>query len=264
MNAEHQKKEHEKQPTIGQKNENLIFDYSDKLSGKPKPSDKAQDEGRATDRMLIGGIVVLVLLFASVMGYIYWKNSQRPLTIEELHAINLKGELGPEQGIVYKDVFSFIRQDDFWYTMLTSQSGRVMYNFAFRYSPQELEDVPITGKLDEQLFNNAREYYITFTPTEGNLTYTVVAVNDYNQHMLNAFQKTPIPACDRNETAICWSRPIVTCDNVNKSRDVVVYIQNSPEAAVEFKGNCIVLKGEGLGQVKAVDRVLYHFYNIMS
>jgi hypothetical protein len=251
----------EQKGTQENKEENLIFDYSDKTPVKPSPQ---RTGTRATDKMLIGGVLGIVLLFAAVLGYIYWKSHQRPLTIEELHQRNLKGELDPELGYVYKDVYSFIKRDDFWYTALTSQSGRTLYNFAFRYPPHELEDVPVTGKLDEELFNNAREYYITFTPTEDNLSYTVLAVNDYNQHMLNAFQKTPIPACDRNETAPCWSRPIVTCDNVNRSRDVVVYIQNSPQVAVVFEGNCIMLKGEGFGQVKAVDRLLYHFYNIME
>ena len=261
MSAEHTQKETEKDP----KHENPIFDYSDKPSGKSKHSATTPDAGKcSTDKMLIWGIVFLVVLFAAVMGYIYWKNSQRPLTIEELHVLNLKGKLNKEQGFVYNKAYSFILYQDQWYTVLSSQTGKTHYNFAFRYSPRDVENVPLSDNLDEELFNNAAEYYITFNPTADNLSNTVLAVNDFNQHMINTFQKLPIPACDRNETEACATRSIVTCDNMNKSRDVVVYIQNSPDAAVELDGNCIVLKGEGLGQVKAVDRLLYHFYSIMS
>jgi hypothetical protein len=238
----------------------LIMDYSD--SKKETQAHTLKD--KATDKMLISGVAILLLLFAALFGYFYWKNHQRPLTMEEMHALNLQGKLDSAIGFVYNDAYSFIKQDDFWYTALTSQSGRTMYNFAFRYSPLEVEGIPVTGTLNQELFNNAREYYITFTPTSKNLTPTVVAVNDYNQQMLNVFHKTPIPSCDRNETAPCWSRPIITCDNVNTTKDIVVYIQESNDPQVEFKNNCIMLKGNGFDQVKAVDRVLYHFYTIMS
>src|SRR3989338_10821065 len=111
-----------------------------------------------------GGLGFMVLLFAAVMGYIYWKNSQRPLTIEELHVLNLKGKLDPEQGFVYNKAYSFILYQDQWYTSLASPSGKTHFNFAFRYSPNQVEDVPLTGTLDKELFNNADEYYITFNP----------------------------------------------------------------------------------------------------
>ncbi len=260
MSPEPQNKERESKL----KDEGLTVDYSDRPSAKPRSSGSTPAAGkRSTDAMLIGGIVFLVVLFASVMGYIYWKNSQRPLTIEEMHVLNLKGKLDPELGFVYNKVYSFIKYQDQWYTSLASRSGKTHYNFAFRYSPRDVEDVLLTGSLNQALFNNATEYYITFNPTAGNLSYTVLAVNDFNQHMINTFQKLPIAACDRNETDACATRPIITCENAAPT-DIVVYIQESSNAAVQLNKNCITLKGNNLDQVKAVDRVLYQFYTIMS
>ncbi len=241
---------------------NLIFDYSDNKDNKEKKH-IPQSGKQSSDKMLIGGIVFLIVFFAAVMGFIYWKNTQRPLTIEEMHALNLKGDLDPEQGFVYNKAYSFIRYDDQWYTSLLSQSGNTHFNFAFRYSPTEVEDVALTGTLDTDLFNSATQYYITFNPTASNLSNTVLAVNDFNQHMINTFLKTPIAACDRNETEACSLRPIITCESAQPT-DIVVHIQQSTQLGVELRGNCIILKGEGLGQVKAVDRLLYHFYTIMS
>jgi hypothetical protein len=243
-----------------QKDHNLIFDYSD--DRKPKASAPGTNK-RATDKMLIGGIVALLVLFAAVMGYIYWQGNKRPLTIEDLHQMNFKGELEPSQGYIYNNAYSFVKYQDQWYTTLMSQSGNSHYNFAFRYSPKDVEDVPVSGRLDEGLFNNATEYYITFNPLGDNLSNTVLAVNDLNQHMINTFLKTPIPACDRNETEACATRPIITCESADSS-SIVVAIEQSRNPAVELDGNCITLGGEGLGQVKAVDRLLYHFYNIME
>jgi hypothetical protein len=262
MSAETGKRESEstRTPSSEQEDHNLIFDYSDKKKEKNHiPSSGKQ----STDKMLIGGIVFLLVLFAAFMGFIYWKQHQRPLTIEELHILNLKGELDSNEGYVYNTAYSFINYEGQWYTALASQSGDVHYNFAFRYSPKDVEDLQVVGELDEALFNSVAEYYITFNPLADNLSNTVLAVNDFNQHMINTFKKLPIAACDRNETEACALRPIVTCDTADPSQ-VVVHIQQSSIAGVELDGNCIILKGEGLGQVEAVDRLLYQFYNIMS
>jgi len=245
------------------KDENLIFDYSDEPKQKPS-APMAQPTKRSTDKTLIISIAVLLLAIALFGGVIYWKNNQVPLTIEDLHQQNLQGKLDEDVGFVYKGVYSFVKVNDFWSTALVSQQGGTQYNFAFRYSPRELEHVPLRGTLDAERFNNATDYYITFNPLADNLSYTVLAVNDFNQHMLNTFQKTPIAACDRNETAACFSRPIVNCHTAHASAEIVVYIQQAPAPSVEINGTCIMLKGSGFDQVKSVDRLLYTFYNIME
>lgn len=260
----------ERQDERHQEKKSNLFDYSVDYSDVPMQRrrgilhpapQKSGRDSRKQDIVFFAVIGILLVAFGSFFTVGYYKSHQRPLTIEELHDLNFKGKLKKEQGYVYKGVYSFVRVDGFWYTALQSQSGRTSYSFAFRYSPNELDGIPVRGILDNDLFNNASEYYITFNPTAQNLSYTVLAVNDYNQHMLNVFGKTPIPACDRNETAACWSRPIITCE---EKKSVVVYVRDSDAAGVDFSGNCITISGRGFDQVRGVDRVLYKFYNIMD
>jgi hypothetical protein len=246
---------------------NLIMDYDDVHPAMKRKMEREAGKARAegdsqnSDLIFYATLGVLILIFAGFFAVGYYKSHKREYTIEELHERNFKGKLDPKDGYVYKGVYSFVLKDGFWYTALQSQTGRSLYSFAFRYSPRDLEGLPVSGSLNSALFNNATEYYLTFNPTAENLSHTVLAVNDYNQHMLNVFSKTPIPACDRNETAVCSMRPIMRCDSTD---DVVVYIKDDANPGVEFRENCIVILGRGFDQVKGVDRVLYKFYKIME
>ena len=227
----------------------------------PSPEQHTPEDSRRSTTILLIAIAVIVMFTASFFAFGYFRSHQRPLTIEELHNLDFQGKLEKSEGYIYHGVYSFVKVDGFWYTALQSQSGLSQYSFAFRYSPEELERLPVSGALDTASFNNASEYYITFNPVAENLSYTVLAVNDYNQHMLNAFSKVPVAACDRNETIACETRPIVTCGSTT---GVVVYIRDADTSGVQFGGNCITISGRGFDQVKGVDRVLYKFYNIMG
>ena len=178
-----------------------------------------------------------------------------------LHVLNLKGKLKPEQGYVYKGVYSFVKFDNFWYTGLNSPKGTKTYSMNFRYSPNELKDIVIEGSLDRDFFNSKNEFYPTFNPTGNELTHVQLAIADFDTHLAKVFEKNPIGSCDRNETQICKSRPIVTCDDKDK---LVLYVKESEKFRAYYNGNCIVVEGKGFDLVKGVDRILYNLYNIMG
>ena len=213
-----------------------------------------------SDKILIIAAVLLVLLFVVVFGIRLFAQEQ-PKTIDELHQLNLKGKLNPDKGYLYKDVYSFVKFDDLWYTQFKSPKGSRLYNVQFRYGPKEIEDIKVRGALDFGLFNNATDYYVTFDPTGKDFSHVALAVSDFNQNMVNVFFKTPIPACDRNETFACKDRPIITCGSTDK---VVLYVKEANESKVAFERNCIVVEGNGFDLVKEIDRVLYVFYDIME
>jgi hypothetical protein len=213
-----------------------------------------------SDRVLIIGAFIIILLFAVIFGLRYL-NQEQPKTIDELHELNLKGKLKDEQGYLYKDVYSFVKFDDLWYMQLMSPGGSRLYNIQFRYGPREVEDIKIGGTLDTELLNNAKDYYATFNPTGNDFSHVAVAVADFNQHMTNIFFKTPIAACDKNETSACKDRPIITCENTDK---VVLYIKEANNTLVYYDDNCIVVEGSGFELVRGVDRILYDFYDIME
>ncbi len=213
-----------------------------------------------SDKVLIIGIGLIVLAFIIVFGLMYFIKGQ-PKTLDELHELNLKGKLKPEQGYVYNGAYSFVKYDELWYTQLMSPGGTRFYNIQFRYGPKDVEDIRIEGFLDKELLNNATEYYVTFNPTGNDFSHVAVAVGDFNTHMTNIFFKQPIAACDKNETFACKDRPVITCNNTDK---IVLYVKEANQTKVYYDYNCIVVEGQGFDLVKGVDRVLYDFYEIIK
>jgi len=241
--------------------ENLEPDVKE-FDKKTEEVNKPQEEEpkSSSEKTLLISIVVITLLFIFILAYGIL-NKQQPKTLEELHVLNLKGKLKPEQGYVYKGVYSFVTLDNLWYTQLTSPKGTKLYSLALRYSPKDVKDVVIEGALNAQLFNNQSEFFVAFNPTGNDFSSVGLAVADFNTHMSKVFEKKPIAACDRNETEPCKNRPIVTCEDEDK---LVLYIKESDRFRTYYNNNCIVVEGKGFDLVKGVDRVLYNLYNIME
>lgn len=223
-------------------------------------TNKEDEPKKSSEIILVASIVVVVLLFGALIAFsVYHK--QRPKTLEELHILNLKGKLDASQGYVYKGAYSFVTLDSEWYTQLISPKGTKIYSLALRYSPRDLKDIVIEGTLNTELFDSHTEYYVTFNPTGKDFSYVALAIADFNTHMMQVFEKRPVAACDRNETEVCKTRPIITCEDSEK---LVLYIKESDRFRTYYNNNCIVVEGNGLDLVKGVDRVLYDLYNIME
>ncbi|MBI3036051.1 hypothetical protein HYY71_07065, partial [Candidatus Woesearchaeota archaeon] len=188
-----------------------------KADEEPKKLSNASEltRSQSSEKALIIGIAVIVLLLAAILAFSIF-NKQQPKTLEDLHVLNLKGKLKPEQGYVYKGVYSFVTLDNLWYTQLTSPKGTKLYSLALRYSPGDLEGIPIEGSLNTELFNNQSEFFVTFNPVGKDFSSVGLAVADFSTHMAKVFEKKPIAACDRNETEPCKNRPIVTCEDTDK------------------------------------------------
>lgn len=219
---------------------------------------ESEPQRKASDKTLVFGILIVVLVFAGVFGYIYFVR-EPPTTIEGMHIANLNNELGADQGRVYRG-HSFVNLDGFWYTQLSSPIGTKIYDMTFRFPPWELEGIVIKGKLDIEEFNKANNYSVTFNPSGNNFAHVALAIGDFNQHMMHVFEKMPIASCDRNETEACADRPVADCS----SEGIVFYVNESSENEVVYDDNCIVVNGNGIELVKSVDWVLYNLYGILN
>ncbi len=235
------------------------FDMKIKESNESEVQDAAAIK-KSSELALILSIIVIVILLGVIFAIKYFYKPQAK-TLEEMHVLNLQGKLKPEQGFVYKGVYSFVAQDNLWFTQLSSPKGSKVYDLALRYSPRDLKNITIEGALDNEFFDNQSEYYVTFNPIGNQFSYVGLAVADFNTHMSKVFEKTPIAACDRNETQPCQSRPIVTCDNTTI---LVLYIKEADRFRAYYNHNCIVVEGNGFDLVRGVDRILYNLYNIMG
>ncbi|HJN56897.1 MAG: hypothetical protein QF436_01895 [Candidatus Woesearchaeota archaeon] len=235
------------------------------IKNMPEKARKAEEEEvkeskLKSDRILIIGVILLISAFAAAFSWIILTKEQ-PKTLDQLHELNLKGELEEEQGYMHNNAYSFVKFDDLWYTQLVSPKGSRFYNIQFRFGPREVEPIEIEGFLDRELFNDATNYYVTFDPTGNDFSHVTLAVADFNQHMTNVFFKAPIAACDKNETFACEGRPVINCDNTD---DIVLYIKEANKTRVYYDDNCMVVEGNGFELVKGVDRILYNLYGMME
>jgi len=237
--------------------ESEISEFDKKVEEINQP---IENNPKSSENILIIGIAVIILLFGSIIAFSIY-NKEEPKTLEDLHVLNLKGKLKPEEGYVYKGVYSFVFFDNVWHTQLKSPKGTRVYSMALRYSPRDVQDIIIEGVLNGEFFNNQTQFYVTFNPVGKDLSYVALAVADFDTHMSKVFEKNPIPACDRNETEICKVKPIVTCDDQDK---LVLYVKESDRFRTYYNNNCIVVEGNGLDLVRGVDRILYNLYTIME
>ncbi len=217
-------------------------------------------------------IAVILIIFLSFFGYKYFLLSQGPLTIEDLHDLNIKcnlpsgrgfltsiscwwKSLPPERGYVHNG-YSFVLSDGIWYTKISS--GEKDYQIPLHFGPREVVNITISGSVNGS-FDEGFEMYITVDPTSDGQDYIALAASELAQNIATAIQRRPIGACDRNETAMCEFRPIVACDTTDKA---MVYLVHGPGPSVEMNGRCIIAKGQGYDLVKAADRILLHWYKI--
>jgi len=226
---------------------------------KPKELEK-KTEKKISDKVLIISVAVIIVIIALILGLKFFpKEKTQPKTIDDLHLLNLEGKLKPEQGYIYNQ-YSFVFANGLWYTQVQTIAGTTLFDIPLHYAPKDLEDIPIEGEFNSTLFNSERGIYITFDPLGQNLNYVALAVGEFDQSIINAFNKIPIAACDKNETKACSTRPIIKCDNTDKP---VLYLQQKPETKVIFDNNCMIVQGIGPEIVRAVDRLLLKLYGIM-
>lgn len=232
------------------------FDTKIGEANKPEP-----EEGhKSSDKPLIFGIAGIILVIIAIVSYSVF-NKEQPATLEDLHILNLQGKLKPGQGYVYKGVYSFVNFDGVWHTQLKSPKGTKVYSMALRYSPRDVENISVEGKLDKGFFDSKAEFFVTFNPTGKDFSRVALAVADFDAHLAKVFEKMPIAACDRNETDVCKERPIVTCSDKDK---LVLYIKEADRFRAYYNDNCIIVEGNGFDLVRGVDRVLYNLYGIME
>src|SRR3989344_275323 len=155
--------------------------------------------------------------------------------------------------------FVFLHYADLWNTEW--QRDNNLYSIHFHYSPLEAESVPILQRnpLDERF--DQPTYYMTFDPLANNTEYFKVAVGELHLTLIKVFGRDLVAACTGNVTGACYKRPIITCDN--STQGAVFYLKQSGEPSIILDGNCVTITGEDKELVRAVDRLLYHWYRII-
>ena len=214
----------------------------------------------------------VVLIFIGFIAYQYILISRPPLTIEDLHNLNIKcnlpsersflisiscwwKNLPPERGYVHNS-YSFVLSDGIWYTEHAARGN--IYKIGLHYGPRDVAEIPFNGTLNSS-FNEGFDVYITVNPLSDGQNFIALAASELAQNVVTAIQRRPVGACDRNESAMCEFRPIVNCTTTDHA---MIYLLHEPGPSVELNNQCIILRGENYDLVKAADRLLLEWYGI--
>jgi hypothetical protein len=200
----------------------------------------------------LGVIILLTVLFV-VAKYAY---KPEQVTIDGLLKQALDGKLDEDEGFVYHGFpFVFDAAMNSWVTQV--QLGDTLVQIPLHYSPRDVGNVSVvglTGKSFEQ-----RRVFITFDPNSTQMQYIALSAAELGLNLAKGVNAEPIAACTTNETA-CYGRPIVTCNNTNYP---VIYLKIADSTRIIQKDNCVTIQGDGWDLVRAVDRFILKWYQVM-
>lgn len=155
--------------------------------------------------------------------------------------------------------FEFAQKDKFWHAQW--QRKDQVYTISLRFNPKEVEDVPVTGVLNNT-FNKRRTIYITFDP-EGDddaFKYLAVAGSELTVNLAGPLGKQIAAACTKNVTSACANRPIARCEDADKN---VIFLNGQGNPSIMLNHTCMTFSGAGFDMVKAVDKALYLWMGII-
>ena len=243
-----------KKDELEEKLDKLEEDYPEEVV------EEVSEEDKKPDRILLYSVLFIIALVILFFVFFKFFKAEPPKTIDELMVLNLEGKLKPEDGYMYKEVYSFVKSSGLWYTQLQTPSGKKLFSIPFRFGPLEVENVTVEGDYNHTLFNDSKNVFVTFDPNQDSLQYIALAIGDLDQSLLQSFNKIPLAACTTNDSDACKGRFVVTCENTDKA---VFFVTQANETKVVMKDNCITLQGKDVEVVRATDRLLLMFYNIV-
>ncbi len=205
--------------------------------------------------LLSAGIVILI-----IFGLIYFgkfiQEKKESVTVGDKIKETLDGKES-ETNFMYNG-FVFIKIGNMWHTEY--QMNDQVFKIPLHFNPREVEDISITGTMNQTKFNTAKNYYITFDPLGEELAYVALSAAELSLNLATAMDIFPQAACTVNETDACSTRPIVTCD----SEDAVIYLKSSNTTQITLNSSCLTIEGKGEDLVRSTDRLIYQWYGIMK
>ena len=186
------------------------------------------------------------------------------LDLEHLHADNRAGQLEPEIGYLYNE-FSFVWYDELWWTEVVVHYTEppTLLVVPLHYGPRDVEDIEITGELDAA-FNEGPDVYVTIDPTVVDKHYSL-ALSELSFNIVKGIGRKPLGSCSAEDPA-CTGREIISCENNPNNYPVVelIYDESLEKGTVEYEGMCMIVSGSGEEVVRAADRLLLNWYQIMQ
>ena len=207
-----------------------------KKTGK---DEKKTEDGQA--KYFIYVIIFIVLFIAAVLSIRYfWPQKSRA----ESYSYNN---------------FIFTNMSGLWFTDVYSTRTGALYTVPLHFSPRELGNITIDG--DVNAFKNKTLVYITFDPTGNEFSYIALSASELSINLAQTLNITPVASCTVNVSGVCTNRPVIDCKKPGES---AVYLKYDNVTKIYMENNCIVVQGKEWELVKASDRLLLKWFNVMQ
>ena len=189
--------------------------------------------------LMVLGIVVVLGLIAIFFGMKYVYNPQPP-------------------SMRYNN-FEFRQEDKFWHTLW--QRNDKVYTISLRYNPQEVQDVPVFGVLNNT-FNTRKTIYVSLDPSveKTQFKYLAVAGSELSINLAGPLNKQVTAACTVNVSSACINRPIVSCNDIDKN---VIVLDATGDPRITLNGTCMTFTGKDLDLIKSIDKAIYLWLGII-
>ncbi|NQV09089.1 hypothetical protein HQ529_04520 [Candidatus Woesearchaeota archaeon] len=221
---------------------------------------KKQEKDEKENKLLFIAIGIIVLIFASFFVWKIFYNPE-PTTLDDVYQETLEGD-ETEDNFMYNG-YSFVKAQGLWYTKI--QAGNSLYTIPFHYNPKEVEDIPMDDFVRDYLvdayYDHNKTVYITFDPEDPSLGFVALANGEFSVNVAKTLGLNLIASCTNDSIEVCKEVPTITCDN---TEEPVVFFDPNGETRVSATGNCLTIQGEGKELTRAVDRLLFNWYDILE
>ncbi len=227
----------------------------------PEAHEIDDNQKKSQAKTIIYFLIGIIAIIGILVAFNYLADSfydDEPLTIDEMHEANINGELSSEIGYFYNGL-SFVFSNTLWNTKI--QHNNKIYDIGMHYGPREVENVTLYGEVNDS-FISQKELYLVYNPYDDNLQNLNVGFSEMSFNLVNTFKKLPKAVCSQNHSA-CEGVPIFNCSN-NKENHIISFETTDEDAEVFLDGNCIHLRGREKEIIRATNRLLWWWYDVME
>ncbi|MBI4152056.1 hypothetical protein HY496_03725 [Candidatus Woesearchaeota archaeon] len=210
-------------------------------------------------QLIVIFIVIAVLLAIGSGTLSLFDSSPAPqkLEIDKLHELNQQGKLSPERGYIYGE-HSIVQSDGLWWSDVYVLG--TLFKTPLHFGPRDVEQITITGEVNSS-FNQFPDVYVAINPEVSDKYYTL-AISELSVNLAKVINRAPIGSCTKEDDTACIGREIINCADTNGRP--VIHLEYQEPASITLQGSCIMITGQGYNITKAVDRLLYRWYGIMT
>ncbi len=221
----------------------------------PLPHQKKKERKQLITIIVI--IAVILALASGTFSVLKFSSAPNALPVDTLHDLNKQGKLSKDRGYMYGD-HSIVKNDGLWWADVYVLG--TLYKTPLHFGPRDLENVTITGQLNDS-FNQQPDIYVAINPETSDKYYSL-AISELSLNLAKVMNRAPIGACTTENDVVCPERKIVSCANPNGSPTIELEINDT--SSIQLQGTCIKITGKEYGLTRAVDRLLYRWYGVMQ